>query len=59
MRKENEEVMKEFFIPILILAQSCTMSFNIANTSGRGEDVIDEKMENTPTISPELEVPAF
>lgn len=51
--------MRQFFIPMLILFQSCTMSFNIANTSGRGEDVIDEKQDNTPSINPTLEFPAL
>ncbi len=41
----------------VIVFSGCTIAFHNVSTSGKASDVIDETQENTPDISPNIEVP--
>lgn len=50
--------MKSISFFLCLLLTSCTLSFNNIATEGHSSDVVDEQQETSPTVSPNLVIPA-
>lgn len=44
-------------LSVILFLSGCTYSINVAQTVGKAKDLIDETSTNTPTVSPNIEVP--
>jgi hypothetical protein len=51
--------MKKLILGIFLcgISASCTYNVSMAHTEGSAEDVIDDNLTNTPTVSPDIKIP--
>lgn len=45
------------FFSLFTFMNACSYNVSMAHTQGTADDVIDDTMSNTPTVSPTLTVP--
>lgn len=51
-------MLRNISLVFCILLTGCTLSFNNIATEGHSSDVVDEQQDASPTVSPNLVIPA-
>lgn len=49
--------MNNLFLTLLFMLSSCTISFQNISTNGKAEDVVDDQLEATADVKPNLNIP--